>query len=150
MAQTTRAMSGRSAYIAWSTGGTTFTDISGWSNSVNVDGGERNTGSAFTADTDTPIVLRGKREPLGVTVRALYTEVSTDPYKRFETAYEGASDFYIRWAPAGNTSGNMQYTTSAGTIKSPPYQAVEDVGDGEALVVEMELECASITEAVIA
>jgi hypothetical protein len=150
MAQTTNAMSGRNCYIALSTGGTTFTDISGFANSVEPDGGERQTGSVHTADTDYPIITAGKRDAITVKVKAVYTEVTTDPYTVVKTAYEAASALWVRWAPKGNTSGNLGFTTASGIVKTAPYAGVSDVSNGEALMIEFDLETPYITPAAIA
>ncbi len=150
MAQTTSGVSGRALYVAISTNGSTFTDISGLANSVEPDGGERNMGETFTAEGDTPIVTRGKRAALNVKVKAVYTEATSEAYALTETAYEAGSDLYVRWAPKGNTSGYKQYTTAKGTVTDPPYQGVADVGDGSALMVEFTVMTPSITPATIA
>lgn len=150
MAQTTNAMSGRNCYIALSTGGTTFTDISGFANSVEPDGGERQTGSVHTGDGDTPIITAGKRDAITVKVKAVYTEVSADPYTVVKTAYEAASALYVRWAPKGNTSGNLGFTTASGIVKTAPYVGVSDVSNGEALMLEFDVETPYITPAAIA
>lgn len=150
MAQTTSGVSGRSLYVAIATNGTTFTDISGLANSVEPDGGERNMGETFTGEGDTPIVTRGKRAALNVKVKAVYTEATSEAYALAKAAYEAASDLYVRWAPKGNTSGYLQYTTAAGTVTNSPYQGVADVGDGSALMVEFTVMTASVTQATIA
>lgn len=149
MAQTTGAVSGRSLYVALSTTGTTFVDVSGQTNGVEVSGGERAMGESFTADTDTPIVTLGKRAALEVKVNALYSEVTTELYTLVKTAYEAGSALYVRWAPKGNTAGNIQYTTAAAYVTAPPYQSVADVGDGEALAVEANFQTSSITQAAV-
>lgn len=150
MTQTTSGVSGRAVYIAIATNGSTFTDISGLANSVEVDGGERNMGETFTADGDTPIVTAGKRAALNTKVKAVYTEATSEAYALAKTAYEAASALYVRWAPKGNTSGYVQYTTASGVVTNPPYQGVADVGDGSALMVEFTVMAASITQATIA
>lgn len=150
MAQTTNAMSGRNCYIALSTGGTSFTDISGFANAVEIDGGERQTGSVHTADTDYPIITPGKRDAITVKVKAVYTEGATDPYTVVKTAYEAASALYVKWAPKGNTSGNIAFTSASGIVKTAPYANVSDVADGKALMVEFDVEVPYITPAAIA
>jgi len=142
-------MSGRALYVALSTTGTTFVDISGHANSVTPAGGERNVGEVFTGDGDTPVVTLGKRGKMELTLRALYTEAITGPYALMKTAYEAGSALYVRWAPKGNTTGNNMFTTAAAYVTSPPYQGVEDVGDGEALMVEANFSTASVTQATV-
>lgn len=149
MAQTTGAMSGRALYVALSTTGTTFVDISGHGNGVTPGGGERATGEAFTGDTDTPIVTIGKRSMMELTVNVIYTEATTDGYTLIKTAYEAGSALYVRWAPKGNTTGNIMFTTAAAYVTNPPYQGVEDVGSGEALMMEANFVTASVTQATV-
>lgn len=150
MAQTTSGVSGRALYVAIATDGTTFTAISGLANSVEVDGGERNMGETFTAEGDTPIVTAGKRAALNTKVKAVYTEATSEAYALAKAAYEAASALYVRWAPKGNTSGYIQYTTASGIVTNPPYQGVADVGDGSTLMVEFTVMAPSITQATIA
>lgn len=148
MAQTTNAITLRAEYIAISTNGTAFTDISGFSNSVEVGGGDREIGTFFTADGDTPILGAGKRGELEVTLKAVYTEGASDPFMVALSAYEGATDLYARWAPKGNATGNLQYTTSKGIVVSPVYPQGE-VQSGDPVAIEIMLKCASITKATI-
>lgn len=149
MAQTTGATSGRALYVALSTTGTTFVDISGHANGVKPGGGERAVGEVFTGDTDTPIVTIGKRAMMELTVNIIYTEVTTEGYTLVKTAYEAGSALYVRWAPKGNTTGNIMFTTAAAYVTNPPYQGVEDVGDGEALMLEASFSTASVTQAAV-
>ena len=149
MAQTTGGMSFKDAAIFQSTDGSTWTsDISGIANMVEVSGGERSTGEAYTADGDTAIITRGKRAPLTVTVRGVYTETANELYDEANDAYEGGTDYYIRWSPLGDDATELRYTTSAGTVKNPVYPS-GDASSGDALIVEVVVECASITEATV-
>lgn len=149
MAQTTSAETFTDAYIAQSTDGSTWVDISGYSNRVSLSGGERQTGTAYTADGDTAIIKAGKRQPITVTVQALYTETANEAYDESNDAYEGASAYYLRWAPDGNASGNLQYTTSVGIVKNPVYPQ-GDAASGDPIAIDIVVECASVTEATIA
>ena len=142
--------SGRALYVALSTDGSTFTDISGHANSVEPDGGERSMGETHTAEGDTPIVTKGKRAAMNVKAKVIYTEATTGPHALVKAAYEAGSALYLRWAPLGNVSGGLQNTTSAGTVTTHPYQGVADVGDAKALLLEFNLMAASITQATIA
>lgn len=147
MTQTTGGLSWVDAEIEISTDGAAYTDISGHSNSVEIAGGERVTGAAYTADGDTAIIKRGKRQPLTVTVNVIYTEPTNSPYNTFQTAYEsptGRIDF--RWSPAGGDGSELQYTSSAGIPKQPPYP-VGNSDSGDPLMVSLVIECASISEA---
>ena len=76
MAQITGAMSGRIAKIEYSTNYSTYTDLSGGANSINVDGGDRNAGEAWTFDGDTPVITVGKLNPAEITIKSLYVDSS--------------------------------------------------------------------------
>jgi len=148
MAQTTGAMAATGMYVGYSTAGVTYTECSGSSNSVEVSGGERTTGTAFTFDGDTPILKAGKRGPITVTVRGVYTPDADELYAVAKTAYEAGSAFYFRWSPGGGDAGDLGYTTGAGIIKNAPYPGGE-VDSGDPILIEVQLECATVTAATI-
>lgn len=138
MAQTTNALSGRNAYVALSTNGSNFVSISGFAVAAERDGGERQTGSVHTADSDMPIVTAGKRDALTVKTKLVYTEFPTDPYTTVQTAYENGAAVYLRWAPS-IAGGSVGFETSAGIVKTIPYVGVSDVANGEALMLEFDV-----------
>ena len=143
MAQTTGAMSWVDSTISISTNGSTWVDISGQQNKVTLSGGERITGGAYTADGDTVILTRGKRSVLTVTVSVVYTEATNSAYSTFQTAYESDTGaIYFRWL---TKTGGLTFTTSAGVPKTPPYPT-GDSASGDPLMVDLTIECASITE----
>lgn len=148
MAQTTGGLSWVDAEIEFSSdGGSTWSDISGFTNSLEVSGGERVTGAAYTADGDTAVITRGKRQPLTITVNALWTDLATDdPRPLYQTAYESATgDVRFRWSPEGGDATEVQYTSSAGIPITPVYMGgASDSGDP--IMITMTIECASITE----
>lgn len=148
MAQTTTAMSFAAANIGFSNDGSSWTDASGYAGMVQVEGGERVTGAAYTADGDTAIIKAGKRGPLTVRARIVYTEAADEGYDDANDAYEAGSAFYLRWSPGGGASGDLGYTTSAGYIKQPVYPS-GDVESGDPITVEVVLECASVTESTV-
>jgi hypothetical protein len=148
MAQTTSGMSGANMYVGWSTDNSTFTDISGSSNSVEVTGGERITGVAYTFDGDTPILKAGKRGPITATVRGVYTEHANQLYTVAKTAYEAGTVIYVRWSPGGGDAGDFGYTTAAAYVKNPPYPggAAES---GDPILTEVQVECVLVTQSTI-
>ncbi len=150
MAQTTGAVSARNCYIGISTNGSSWTDVSGFANSVKPDGGKRETGDAYTADGDTPIVTAGKRKPIQLKVKVLYTEGASDPFEVVRAAYEAASALYVRYAPKGNTSTYFMYTSQSGIVTDAPYPNIVNVEDGKALALEFTLETPYVTKSVIA
>lgn len=148
MTQTTGGMSPTNMYVGISADNSSWTDVSGYANSVEIDGGERQTGNVFTFDGDTAIIKAGKRDPITVTVRGVYTEASAQFYDKVMAAYIAGSSFYVRWSPGGGDSGDLGYTTSEGIVKNAPYPAGA-TDDAAPILVELVLECSSITEAAI-
>lgn len=149
MAQTTGGKSARNVYVEYSINGTVWTDCSGWANSIKWDGGDRETGNVNTFDGDTVIHTRGKRTESNVTLSAIYTEGGSEVSRAAHAAYRNGTDFYLRWAPFGNTTGNIRYTSTAGTVKTPVSPTEVKADSGDALAVEIALECADIVDAAI-
>lgn len=149
MAQTTNQKSARNAVVEYSTNGSSWTDCSGFANTVAWDGGERGTGNTKTFDGDTPAHTRGKRDESTVNLGVLYTEGSTDVARAAHSAWKNGSDFYLRWAPLGSTTGNTRYTTTAGTVKNPVHPTEIDANSADALACEIVLECADVADAAI-
>lgn len=148
MAQTTNALSWANATISLSANGTSWTDISGFANSVSVDGGERATSEFFTVDGDTPIVTSGKRGFLEITIKAVYTEAGSDAYAMGMTAYENNTPLYARWVPKGSGTGAFVFTTSIGRVTKPIYpQGAADSAD--AIQFELGISCGSITKSTL-
>lgn len=148
MAQTTTYYSMADAKVEFGVNGTAWTDASGMASEVSVEGGERNTASKHTFSGDTPIITKGKRTALTITINSVYTEGVTDIRKIAQTAYEAGSAFYVRWSPRGGSSGNLQFTAGPGIVKQALYP-VGEPGDGETIMVSVVVEVASIAEAAV-
>lgn len=149
MAQTTNQMSMKNAKIEWSTNGTVWNDGGGWANEIGPDGGERMTGGAHTFDGDKPVQTVGKKEMATITAKILYTEGASDMAVAAQTAYDNASDFYLRWSPKGGTSGNKMYTSDKGIVKNPVWPGGE-AGSADPIAVEIVLETPGITASTVA
>jgi hypothetical protein len=149
MAQTTGGASFKDVVLEYSTGGTTFTDISGVMNSIEVNGGDRKSGEAWTASGDTPIVTFGKREPIEVNVKVVYSESATEGFQLAYAAKSNGTTWYLRWAPKGSTTGNYRYTTGAGQVISCPEPG-GPVESGEPILATFKFRCAAVTAAAIA
>jgi hypothetical protein len=148
MPQTTNALSWANCAISLSADGTNWTDVSGFANSVAVDGGERATAEFFTVEGDTPIVTAGKRGFLDITVKAVYTEAGSDAYAMGQAAYEGNSPLYLKWIPKGSGVGAFVFTTSIGRVTKPIYpQGAADSAD--AIQFELGLSCGAITKSAL-
>ena len=147
MPQTTGALSWIDAVIEISFEGTTFYDMSGNNNSLKVDGGERAIAEFFTSLGDTPILTKGKRSKLEVTLAGVYTEITNELFDRVTGVYEAGTPFYIRWAAKTHGTGVFVFTTSAGVVTKPVYpQGAADSAD--AIQIEVTISVASITKSV--
>ena len=148
MAQTTGATSSRAAVVEFGTNGSSWTDGSGFANKVEIDGGERQTGTAPTFDGDTMILTAGKRETLTVKVSIVYTEGGSELFEAARTAWQAGTAFYFRWTVKAATTGNFRYTTSSGFIKNAILPSV-DTTSGDPVAIEIELETPEVTKAAI-
>jgi len=148
VAQTTGGMSAFELYVGFSTDGSTWTEVSGAANSVEVSGGERVTGSVPTFTGDTMILKRGKRGTITVTVRGVYSPDADEVYALAKTAYEDGTPLYVRWSPGGGDAGDLGYTTSSGIVKNAPYPG-GDASSGDPILTEVQVECSYVTQATI-
>ena len=116
MPQTTDAMSSANYKVEVSDDGSTWTDISGANASVQIDGGDIGVGSQHTAaGAEAIVVSNKKRDPLTITVKAIYTETADEPWKVVRDLYESADPaLYLRFSPNGGGTGDMRYTTAVG------------------------------------
>jgi hypothetical protein len=147
MAQTTTARSMRNVKLEWGTGGTWY-DISGVANSVNVSGGDRITGEAFTADGDRPIVLFGKLNSIDVEAKIVYSVNSTEAWSALEPLYTGGTDLLLRWTPGGDATGNYRFVTDTTNLTQFGYPGGE-VQDGAPIMVDMAVKTGKITWATL-
>lgn len=149
MAQTTGAISFGDCKVEISPDNSNWADISGFSSTVSLDGGERATGVKFTFDGDTAILRSGKRGTLTVTINLAYTEGGSDPVETVRAIYEAGSDYYVRWSPKGGDSTEFLYTTDAGVVKQPLYP----FGDAESpdpVMTDLVLETPKVTKSAVA
>jgi hypothetical protein len=113
MAVTTTAMSAVDATIEVSVNGTTWTDLSGSANSVEPGEQTRMTGVAYVFEGDVGIVTSGKREPLEITVSALYTETAGETFETVRSLFEAGTRLFFRYSPQGvGATGRAVYTAS--------------------------------------
>ena len=148
MAQTTDQLSAVNMQVEHSTDGTTYTAFGGFASSVERDGGDRKVGVTFTFDGDTALLTKGKREPVKLKVKVVYTEVATDPYEIVHGVYESGADFWIRYSPNGGASGDNQFTAK-GIVTTDPDPATLDAESEDAIMFEFELTASSISKATI-
>lgn len=150
MAQTTGAMSGAAAYVATSTDGSSWNDISGSANMVEAPEMERISGEEFTHDGDTAIVTYGKLNPVEIGVTLIYTKTAGEGWARARTSLQtaGGARLDLRWAPNGNTSGELQYTTGTARVTKLQFPST-DAKNGKPIVVKATFKTASVIEATI-
>lgn len=142
MAQTTDAMSAINTKVEFSANGTTWTDASGYANSIEPGGGERKVGEMNTFDGDTPIIAAGKRGAVDVKFKGAYTEGDNEPFDMAKDAYEAGSLFYVRWSPAGGATGDLRFTAS-GIVSAFTYPKAE-AGPGDPIAFEFTLKAPNI------
>jgi len=148
MPQTTSAISFKDAKIEISANGSSWTDMSGFSNKVEVGGGERQSAEFFTALGDTPILTIGKRGTFEITSNVVYTEGGGEPSEMVRAAYENATNLYLRWSPKGGTSGQFMFTSGPGYVLSPSYPG-GDASTPDVIAIEFTLKTLSITKSVV-
>jgi len=147
MTQTVGAKSMRNVKLEFITGAT-WNDISGVANAVEVSGGDRITGEAFTADGDRPIVLFGKLNPIDVECKIVYSEVTTEAFSLLEPLYVAGTSLRLRWAPGGNATGNYRYVTDTTNITAFGYPGGE-VQDGAPILLDMAVKTGQVSWAAI-
>lgn len=106
MAQTSTTVSGVIAKIQISSDLTTWTNISGSSQSVQSTDQERASNEAYTLDGDTAIIATGKRQPIDLEFNIIYSSTSTEAYEITRAIFESGdtgSKIYVRWIPSGGT-----------------------------------------------
>lgn len=149
MAQTTGGISFVNCKVEFSVNGSAWTDVSGFASTVDVGGGVRATGEAYTFDGSFAIVRRGKAEPFEITCDAIYTEAANEAYALAKAAFENGTDLYIRWSPKGGTSTQKMFTSSVGIVTDPVYPT-GDADSGDPVLISVKIKCTQITESTIA
>lgn len=130
-------------------GGSTWVNISGQTNKLTVGGGDREIGTFFDAANDTPTLGAGKRNPLEVGVTVKYTETDSEAQGVLASAYENATETYVRYSPKGAASGDRMYTSDAGFVQNHPYPG-QEVESGDPLRLEMTIMVGKLTKSLVA
>lgn len=149
MAQTTDAISSVDADVVINVNGGGDTPIEGFSTAVETSGGDRVTGDLYTHEGDTAIITAGKREPIEVTVKYVYTEGASDPFEDVRAAYEAGQTMVVNWFPKGNASTNFKFASDASYISSFKYPDV-DAGSGDPILGEFMIRTPKISKSVVA
>jgi len=149
MTQTTNALSFVDCKVEYSNDNFSadINDISGFASAIEVSGGSRQVGEVYTADGDVAIVTHGKREPLDVASRIVYTEDGASVYEALRVIYEAGSAFYLRFSPQGGQTGEFIYTSDKTKISAWAYPSGE-FGSGDPLVIEFGIRTPKLTKSV--
>jgi len=144
MAQTSDGISMIDCKLEYSVNGSDWTDVSGYAASVDPGSHTRKTGLAYTFDGDTAIIRSGKREPIDLNMRVVYTEGSADPFRDLLAYHEAGSQVYFRYSPKGGDSGEEQFTSDAGYMTDFPWPGGE-AESGDVVMLEWKFQCPKLT-----
>jgi len=150
MAQTTDGLPMVDVKIEASSDFSNWEDISGFFNSLTRSGGARSAGDVHTADGDTVITKSGKRGPIDISGRIVYTEGAGDAWQMVRTEFESGDSFWIRWSPKGGSVGDWQYTTDENNsvlLECP--EPVGDFADGTPVLVTFVVHTAKVDKAAV-
>jgi len=141
MAQTTGAMTGATGKIEITlNAGSTWTDISGTTSSIDVVEFTRTNGSAYTFAGDYALLTFGKQPPVSVTVNCLYTETTAEALKLTVAAIKANTAAQIRWqAVDAAATTYLQYFTVAGGKISTVSLPGNDASSGDPLMFSFTL-----------
>lgn len=132
MAQTTDQVSMADGDVEYSTNGTAWTSISGSITSVEDTTQTRMSGETYTLDGDTALITYGKREPMELTFKAVYTEQSGEAFEVVRALFEAGTAVYFRWSPKGiGASGRFVFTTANGTGAAAGFKITEFTYPGQ-------------------
>ncbi len=135
MTQTTGHISAVNATVEVSTDNATWKDISGSANSISPDGGERMTGEAYTlGDTDTALIAVGKKQPISLKLRIIYTEETDEAAYLLDGYYDNKTYVYLRYRPKGKQVGAWQFVGRG--YFTTPIVPEADSGSADILMVE--------------
>jgi len=122
-------MGGTNALLQVSADGTTWLNVSGSANQVSATEQARSSGEAYTFDGDYAIVTAGKREPVELAVRVLYTEEALEAWETVRAYFEaaGGTPLYFRYSPKGLATGRLYACESAVVTRFtyPPIDAAD-------------------------
>jgi hypothetical protein len=146
MPQTSTAMNTVNAVVELSTDGTTWTNISGSTNKVDVSPVTVDSGMAATLEGDFKIVTSGKINPVEATVTCLYTETASEAAAILESRRSTRPPtIYFRYTPGGSNgeyrykAANSTGNTAAARITEFPSVSV-DAGNGGPQMITFKLQ----------
>lgn len=120
MPQTTTAINTIDGIIELSTDGSTWTNVSGSSNKVEVSPLTIDDGSAASLEGQYKIVRVGKYNAAEITFTIFYTETASEAYAILYARKNVAGrTLYARWAPGGYNGDYRFFTADGNGNKSP-------------------------------
>lgn len=137
--------------VEYSLEGTAWVDISDFATVVTPPRQVRTMGGTPVFGEDTYLITAGKREPLDVAMRYVYTEGTGDPFEVFRQDFEEAcgGPVYIRWSPQGTATGNFSFTTSTTQTEVSEFEYPGgEVTSADPMMTEIIAHTGSITKAV--
>lgn len=142
MLQTSGAMSGVDAVIELSldNGATWARNLSGSTNQVTAPEQRRASGEAYTFVGDTAVLGSGKREPVEVGFRCLYTDVATEAWQTIRGLFEAGTRVWIRWKLKDSA---LRHTLQGGVIVRFNYPTA-DAGEAAPITCEFAVRAAAI------
>lgn len=133
MAQVTGQFSAASGKVEISDDGTTWTNISGALNTLEVTGGGRMIGETYTLDGDNALVTVGKSEPQEVNCAFVYTEGASEAFEVLRPLEAAGEPVWLRWSPGGGTTGDFMFTMSNARLSNIVYPGF-DAGSGDPIM----------------
>lgn len=148
MAQTTSALAMVDGTIEVSTNGSVWTDISGSSSTVEPGDQTRQSGEAYTVQGDTAIITGGKREPIELEIKIVYTETSGEAFETLRVIHETPGGaIYVRYTRGG--TGAFMYTSDKGVLTSFVYPPIV-ADDAKPKLLGIKVKAPKITKSVVA
>lgn len=105
--QITDSVSQSCGKVEISTNGSSWTDISGETQTVEQPEATRMVGEAFTLAGNGPIIKSGKIEAFDVVVRIMYSEADAEAYEQIRAIFEQTgcdNNMYMRYSPRGGSA----------------------------------------------
>lgn len=136
MAQTTYGVPMACGYVGISVDCATYTDISGYAQTVTPAEQTRITGEAYTFSGDASIFFAGKRTPVSVVVNIVYTEDDAGAFDIIEAIHDAVdcpAVICLRWMPRGDVAGYQQYTLE-GSLTGFQYPPMDASAGGPIMV----------------
>lgn len=144
MTQTMGAMNGVNCQIELEVA-SVWEDISGSANQVGNPEQRRMSGEAYTFSGDVAILGAGKREPVEVTFRILFTEDAGESWELVREHFEENTRASIRWQPDPDV-GSLIHTITKGIITRFTYPAA-DAAEPAPIQCEFTIRAAQIVSA---